>query len=981
MNENIVLLLGGDRADLPSNFSVLYNLKMEELSNPTVVKNSYSKTVTLPGTANNNKIFGFFYRGDRMTYLPLSQGTGAGFDASKRLGFQLFVNGVLEEEGYLQLNDVTRQGADVVYKCTLYGGLGDFFYSLSKADDGNNLTLADLDWGIDGASNKETEMDFVINKDTVASAWTYLNSNAYAGTSLWDTINFIPLNSGIPDDEFDADKVLINTREQSIFPTSGTGETSAYTAYHGYVMGTMDKEYDWIAMRDLRSYLQRPCLKTKRFFDAICSSGNNGGYKVELDPAFFNPNNPYFADTYMTLPPMGTDDNDAETYRSTEVINNYEVGSVSNMYDVAIPVIVDGDISSDLNGIMNFSAYPFGNIEMSVDVSLTALTEYTGVEKQNTNGLREYNYVNNDDYLPANYEEVKLDLSMYMVQLIAYDADSWEAVGGSNIHRFASHSPTRYETYGLNEIENYCNYDPAFNAPYTTLYGDFYYDPILGKSVFKDEEGFDKWRLTINLPKAYNRLNFVLRVTKLYCGYKVKYYYISHQMFNRAFTNWDGTKDNVTVGSYTYGTTYYGNTKTGLVGDGTMTLSISNALSSNSLITKRKLFKDAPTPVEILLSYTKMFGLYWEKDKYDKVVYCRMRNTQYTGEIVDIDDKIDYSRPYSITPVRIKSHYYEMKADTPETYYSELYKDNYGAEFGAQKINTNSNFDNDITELYDNNVFTTLVTAREYNAAYSNYYDKTDISPKTAPAFLVGGVEVDLYKNGAVDETTAVTVNANKIDFSRTKDWYYVKGYDFMERPVSYELDGNTKKSVDSEFTLLFFNGFQDCKTFEGDGIKFWLTDDTNTMMLLNENRCWLWTDTTQGYEGTIARQVSRLPIFSRYSSGRNAPVVSLDFGTPKELYVSQHLGEDTDIYSQYWRKYLTDQFSVNTKTVTAYVRFDKSLYKDCLRKFYYFDNSIWMLNEVQEYNVCADGVTKLVFIKIQDMTNYTNGQTTYNTI
>ena len=63
---------------------------------------------------------------------------------------------------------------------------------------------------------------------------------------------------------------------------------------------------------------------------------------------------------------------------------------------------------------------------------------------------------------------------------------------------------------------------------------------------------------------------------------------------------------------------------------------------------------------------------------------------------------------------------------------------------------------------------------------------------------------------------------------------------------------------------------------------------------------------------------------------------------------------------------------------VSCYVKMDKTMYKDALRKFYYFDNALWVMNEIQEFSPLVDNTTKCVFIKVQDANNYTSGQTAY---
>ena len=85
MRRKVTLYVGGRKADLADTSFLLMNYTAEDLSNPTIVKNSFSQQVTLPGTCRNNSIFGAMWRSDRRALAGGS--TGAQFDASKRTPF------------------------------------------------------------------------------------------------------------------------------------------------------------------------------------------------------------------------------------------------------------------------------------------------------------------------------------------------------------------------------------------------------------------------------------------------------------------------------------------------------------------------------------------------------------------------------------------------------------------------------------------------------------------------------------------------------------------------------------------------------------------------------------------------------------------------------------------------------------------------------------------------------------------------------
>ena len=101
------LYISERKVDLPENFSILFNHTLEDRTNPTVVKNSFSKTLELPGTDGNNKIFGTFFRNDRYQIYGTTD-WGASFDPSKRVPFAIYENGDLVIDGYCKLDKVTH---------------------------------------------------------------------------------------------------------------------------------------------------------------------------------------------------------------------------------------------------------------------------------------------------------------------------------------------------------------------------------------------------------------------------------------------------------------------------------------------------------------------------------------------------------------------------------------------------------------------------------------------------------------------------------------------------------------------------------------------------------------------------------------------------------------------------------------------------------------------------------------------------------
>ena len=300
MRNTIELWIGTERADLDNSSFLLLNYTMEDLSNPTIVKNSFSRQITLKGTPQNNRIFGGIYRNDRNTVIDTPE-TGPMFDPTRKTSFKIFnAAGELLEDGYLKLDKVTVTKKRIEYAVTLYGGLGSFLYGLSYDANGDKLTLADLDFG-------ET-LDFTINRTAVSDAWARLDGDT-TKPAKWDIINFIPGYMGLPSSPFDANKCFVYNWAVGLKDRDDSG---TYTAYKTIV--TLNEKVTGNAARDYRSYLQKPAIKVSALINAICDPANNGGYTVNLDATFFSNLNPYWDFAWMTLPALyDLNINDSET--------------------------------------------------------------------------------------------------------------------------------------------------------------------------------------------------------------------------------------------------------------------------------------------------------------------------------------------------------------------------------------------------------------------------------------------------------------------------------------------------------------------------------------------------------------------------------------------------------------------------------------------------------------------------------------------
>lgn len=307
--KTVYLYINGKQADLDGDELILMNYTQDDLANPTAVKNSYSRQITLKGTAANNRLFGEIYRMD--WHLP-----GAVINPLRRTPFEIYSEtSELLVSGYMRLDKVDRQGPNVSYSVSLYGGLGGFFYSLTYNDDGIEKTLADLDFGDNqyDAEHFKFRLENGLLPRHIMDAWDVM-AGADPATKeqpYWNILNFAPAYNGLPED-FDADKMIVRAKVFDNIPMRTTVDGVVYdepmTGVNSYLVKMTGKHTEW-EMKDLRCYLQRPVVSIKAIMEAIARPENNGGYTVEISDELEDSDySRYYGYGWVTLPLISTQD-------------------------------------------------------------------------------------------------------------------------------------------------------------------------------------------------------------------------------------------------------------------------------------------------------------------------------------------------------------------------------------------------------------------------------------------------------------------------------------------------------------------------------------------------------------------------------------------------------------------------------------------------------------------------------------------------
>ena len=225
----IELYIENKKIDITDDLEINFTYESIDPDKLSSIKNSFSKTVNIPGTASNNITFGHIFRYDK--YIPVSDlfKIDNYYDPHKKVNWFINKNGAVINRGYCTLDNIlVKNERDITYQLTLYGGIGEFFYSLTYNEDGSPKTLYDMYWnwwpkvGLIGhgtqttPTNENSKTLYKCSADIVASSYHNLNPlYTYEGTTeIEKDIVFVPCYTGLYED-FDSKHMLVSTFNQN----------------------------------------------------------------------------------------------------------------------------------------------------------------------------------------------------------------------------------------------------------------------------------------------------------------------------------------------------------------------------------------------------------------------------------------------------------------------------------------------------------------------------------------------------------------------------------------------------------------------------------------------------------------------------------------------------------------------------------------------------------------------------------------------
>jgi hypothetical protein len=170
------LFVEGQRVDLSTELSALLTFAVDDVKEFGSRNTNFSKTIVLPGTARNNKVFGnVFELQGASPYNPTLPNVLTNYNAAKSAEAVLFQGNVQVFKGVLRILEIIIDKKSVEYEVAIFGELGGLISELG------NKKLEDINFT---PYLSEYELEYSI--DNITDSWDTINGTGF----YWPLIDY-----------------------------------------------------------------------------------------------------------------------------------------------------------------------------------------------------------------------------------------------------------------------------------------------------------------------------------------------------------------------------------------------------------------------------------------------------------------------------------------------------------------------------------------------------------------------------------------------------------------------------------------------------------------------------------------------------------------------------------------------------------------------------------------------------------------------
>lgn len=671
----IRLFLNNREVELNESVSFAINKQFEDITSPADIKNDWSKTVQIPFTQSNHRLFGDLFNIDRLIVEGDDKLMGIYFDPYKKVDFRLQWGDAIIMQGYAKNIDVSKESdGRGHYNITLNGELGRVFQEMKKIT--FDTTTEEQQYLIDGSKYLEE----IISKELLYKLWTSEASQTdltlYDKTSsnykVENIFGFAPNNSF--NEDFDYQTFQIDVSKSGKFSSvldkkasSILGEENTYVNLVGIDADTVIG--NGLLPRDIgeyRSYLQLPYIFLNKLFQIFINKSKEiTGYDFELDPVWFNNSNPYWTRLVYMLKQLNTKksetkENIYDMRLFSQTINQwsssiqpttklvFDLKPNENFSNETVPVVdwtVDPPVFVIDNKILSAQNNYFG-------MTLQAEAVYSGGNRVNTklspeNGLEiEVTFIYNN----GNRESGKV---LYIDEETTVEVEETDYI--------AIYKVGNGDTSGA----YYTKWDLEIPIIYA-LY---------------ENGGADTAKIEVSAKWLNNQQCF------------------SNTSYGKIANN-----SNLNVKWLVY----------------------ENLQHSYATFNLNHLWDNEYNLFNEILNYCKMYRLGIFCDDINKIIKITPLSKYFSKyTISDWTNKLDLTKEYQIQPITFENKYLLFNYESDKTRLNEIYLTNTGLNYGEYRLTTSYEFNNEDKKLF-NKIKNSIICSDTVNS-WGNLYDHTQI--------------------------------------------------------------------------------------------------------------------------------------------------------------------------------------------------------------------------------------------------------------
>ena len=901
---NIQLFIDNKEIEITESIQFPLNRTFGSLSNPSEIHIDYSKSIAIPATKRNNRILGNAYRLDK----AYSNTLALDFDPLQRIPAQLRYNGTIILDGYMKYVSSKINKGVAYYNMNLYGAIGDVFKKLQNvvlsADKLSDEQKSESDGGAKYILNDKIYDYRVIGKDLVKDCWNYEGEPLADGNYPTTIIGFAPAYRGLYDD-FESNSIV---GLETVSISDGTPKDVAEVFKQEWIVNLKDKGFtqedaekrvdaldfssiigpgiNEHALRQFRSYEQKPYVyfcKLMQMYQDKCKEITD--YEIVLDQKWFNANNPYWTRLcymfdYLAGRGVNTDNTTPFSGYSNGAYTSTAVQNTLKWYGRNVTYT---DFTTTVTNAGQVKTAPFNVLLINKKVASDADPLWSGKAD-----------IYNSVVILSPRAHVTCNITFTNSAGQTKTFYWWGAENKDNVTPIA---PSQYKESNFNQVYN----ETVINHSTRTLTGTTALPiPAMDLGAFNT----NGLKVTIGVQVWYPQSS-----TNEYEIYRAPFIYRyrlpikAATVYNQLYIEPNNNDFTVTFPN----TEMYCNWRY------TTTCALKNLYT-----------KDEPL-FNVILEYTKMFGLIWKPDYINKKIHLMTRQSYFGDyQIVDWTDKFDGSKDCIIEPCSFNSKYVDFNYESVDGYRYKGYKNRYGVEYGGKHIKTRYDFDGKTTTLFDKMHPSSISTKSFVGITDLIMWDTTSPIERSKS-------EIDFIDCEDLQQEKSITMN----------NWYF-RGNNYTPTESYYISDVSDKERADGKY--------------------YWLA---NSYGLFEDDKPLVRTKSIPQFGIT----------YNTSDYQRNSRLVGCTFNCPSEDFTEKKevsAAQGNYIYDLCWRDFINERYNSNNKKVTAYFNLSMTDYQSfSFNTFVMFNNQLFVVNKIIDFNPNTNATTKVELIQVSDINGY----------